>query len=155
MPSSSLDVIVLGAGMVGVSAALHLQARGRSVVVVDRLGAIAAETSYGNAGIVQSEAIFPYVFPRAPAEVLRGAFNRDLRAQIRYRALPTIGPALWRYFLASTRARRQATADAMAPFIARAAAEKGASRRRWRGGEHLRGAVSRPRRRFAQRGALG
>ena len=107
MPSTSVDVIVLGAGMVGVSAALHLQARGRSVVVVDRLGAIAAETSYGNAGIVQSEAIFPYVFPRALPDVLRGAFNRDLRAHIRYGALPSIAPALWRYFLASTRARRQ------------------------------------------------
>jgi len=33
------DVLVLGAGMVGVSAALHLQQRGRSVVPVDRRGA--------------------------------------------------------------------------------------------------------------------
>ena len=32
------DVIVLGAGMAGVSAALHLQQRGRSVVLVDRRG---------------------------------------------------------------------------------------------------------------------
>ncbi len=34
------DVLVLGAGMVGVSAALHLQKRGRSVVLVDRRGKI-------------------------------------------------------------------------------------------------------------------
>src|SRR5205809_566241 len=33
------DVIVLGAGMVGVGVALHLQQRGRDVVLVDRRGA--------------------------------------------------------------------------------------------------------------------
>jgi D-amino-acid dehydrogenase len=44
------DVIVLGAGMVGVSVALHLQKRGRDVVLVDRRGA-GEETSYDNAGL--------------------------------------------------------------------------------------------------------
>ena len=39
--AAAVDVVVLGAGIVGVSAALHLQARGRSVVIVDRLGTIA------------------------------------------------------------------------------------------------------------------
>jgi glycine/D-amino acid oxidase-like deaminating enzyme len=33
---SGADVIVLGAGMVGVSVALHLQKRGRDVVLIDR-----------------------------------------------------------------------------------------------------------------------
>ena len=123
MASSSVDVIVLGAGFVGVSAALQLQARGRSVVIVDRSGAIAGETSYGNTGIVQSEAIFPYVFPRAPGEIVRAALNRDPRAHIRYSALPAIAPSLWRYFRASTPARRLETAYVMAPFVARAADE--------------------------------
>ena len=67
MPSRSVDVIVLGAGMVGVSAALALQARGPAVVLVDRHGEAADETSYGNAGLVQSEAVIPYLFPRDPA----------------------------------------------------------------------------------------
>jgi D-amino-acid dehydrogenase len=40
----SNDVIVLGAGMVGVSTALHLQQRGKSVALVDRRG-VAEETS--------------------------------------------------------------------------------------------------------------
>ena len=44
------DVIVLGAGIVGISAALHLQGRGRSVALVDRRG-MAEETSFGNTGI--------------------------------------------------------------------------------------------------------
>ncbi|HEY4297289.1 MAG TPA: FAD-dependent oxidoreductase, partial [Paraburkholderia sp.] len=41
------DVIVLGAGIVGVSSALHLQDRGRRVALVDRRGP-GEETSFGN-----------------------------------------------------------------------------------------------------------
>ena len=37
MPSQTVDAIVLGAGIVGVSAALALSARGRSVALIDRL----------------------------------------------------------------------------------------------------------------------
>ena len=74
MPSN-VDVIVLGAGFVGISAALHLQSRGRSVVMVDRLAEVAGETSFGNTGIVQSEAVFPYMFPRAPLEVLKAGLQ--------------------------------------------------------------------------------
>ena len=92
MPSQSVDAIVLGAGIVGVSAALALQARGRTVAIVDRLGEAAGETSFGNTGIVQSEAVFPYLFPRAPAEIALAALNRDPRAHIRYGALPSIAP---------------------------------------------------------------
>ena len=110
-PSRTVDVIVLGAGIVGVSAAIHLQARGRSAAIVDRLGEAAGETSFGNSGIVQSEAVVPYVFPRSLREIALAALNRDPRAQIRYRALPWIAPALWRYFQASTPARKNETAQ--------------------------------------------
>jgi D-amino-acid dehydrogenase len=123
MPSQDVDVIVLGAGIVGVSAALALQTRGRSVVLVDRLDKAGGETSFGNTGIIQSEAVFPYLFPRDPAEIARAALNRDPRAHIRVRALPAIAPALWRYFLASTTVGKNETAKAMAAFVGRAADE--------------------------------
>ncbi|MBV8851720.1 MAG: FAD-dependent oxidoreductase, partial [Methylobacteriaceae bacterium] len=58
------DAIVLGAGMVGVSAALHLQKRGRAVMLIDKHGAAGEETSYGNAGIIERSTIFPRAFPR-------------------------------------------------------------------------------------------
>jgi D-amino-acid dehydrogenase len=117
------DVVVLGAGIVGVSAALHLQAKGRAVTLVDRARAAAAETSFGNTGIVQSEAIFPYMFPRAPLEVATAALNLDPRVQIRYSALPWIAPWVWRNFLASTPGQRLATAMAMRGLVARCVAE--------------------------------
>ena len=59
MPAETVDAIVLGAGFVGVSAALALQARGRRVALVDRHAGAAGETSFGNAGIVQTEAVMP------------------------------------------------------------------------------------------------
>ena len=121
MPST--DVVVLGAGFVGVSAALHLQARGRSVAIVDRSDAVASETSLGNAGIVQSEAVFPYTFPRDPVDMLNAALNHDPRAHIRYSALPWIAPFLWRYFLASSPGKRLESAGALRALVERAVSE--------------------------------
>src|SRR5690606_39586465 len=53
---SSDLALVLGAGIVGVSVALHLQARGLSVALIDR-GEPGGETSYGNAGFIELSAI--------------------------------------------------------------------------------------------------
>jgi D-amino-acid dehydrogenase len=118
MPSHAVDVIVFGAGIVGVSAALALQARGRTVALVDRLPEAAGETSFGNSGIIQTEGVLPYLFPRAIGEVARAAANRDPRAHMRHGSLPSIAPAIWRYFRASTEPRK-----VMAPLLFAAAAE--------------------------------
>src|ERR1700736_6790138 len=52
------DVIVLGAGSVGVSAAYAARQRGLQVILVDRREP-GSETSYGNAGILSSGSILP------------------------------------------------------------------------------------------------
>lgn len=49
---------VLGAGMVGVSCALELQARGHAVTLIER-SKPAAETSHGNAGVVARSSLVP------------------------------------------------------------------------------------------------
>jgi len=56
--SNKTDVVVLGAGIVGVSAAHAARQRGMSVMLVDRREP-GSETSYGNAGIISSGSIFP------------------------------------------------------------------------------------------------
>src|ERR1700744_3244636 len=53
-----VDVAVLGAGIVGVSAGIAARQRGLSVVVIDRREP-GIETSYGNAGILRSGSILP------------------------------------------------------------------------------------------------
>ena len=112
------DVMVLGAGMAGVSAALHLQQRGRSVLLIDRRGP-GEETSYGNAGIIQREGVVPYPFPRDPALLVRYAFNLMPEANLHWSALPGIAPWLYHYWRASTPARIDATARAMRPLVER------------------------------------
>src|ERR1051326_8780911 len=82
MADLKADIVVLGAGMVGVGAALHLQKRGRSVMLVDKHGAAGEETSYGNAGIIECASIFPYMFPRDLPKILRYAANRA--PEVRY-----------------------------------------------------------------------
>ena len=59
MAELKADVLVLGAGMVGVSAALHLQKRGRRVVLIDRHNIAGEETSYGNGGLIECASVFP------------------------------------------------------------------------------------------------
>ena len=55
--------------------------------LVDRLARAAGETSFGNTGIVQSEAVFPILFPRAPRrDRPRGAQPRSARAYPPWRA---------------------------------------------------------------------
>src|SRR5258708_728687 len=58
MSDNKTDVAVLGAGIVGVSAAYAARQRGMSVVLVDRREP-GSETSYGNAGILWSGSISP------------------------------------------------------------------------------------------------
>jgi D-amino-acid dehydrogenase len=58
MPDNRTDVVVLGAGIVGVSAAFSVRQRGMSVVLVDRREP-GSETSYGNAGVLSSGSISP------------------------------------------------------------------------------------------------
>ena len=98
------DVAVLGAGMVGVCIASHLQKRGRAVVLVDRRGA-AEETSFGNAGIIQREAVSPHPFPRDGATLLRYGLNRSIDAYYHPSALPHIAPFLWHWWRHSSKER--------------------------------------------------
>ncbi|WP_213953852.1 FAD-dependent oxidoreductase [Variovorax sp. dw_954] len=103
------DVLVLGAGMVGACTALQLARRGHSVALVDRQ-APGRETSYGNAGIIQREAVEPYAFPREWATVLDVALKRSVDATYHLDALPSVVPQLMRYWHESAPGRYAAIA---------------------------------------------
>ncbi len=81
------DVVVLGAGMIGICVAAHLQKRGCSVVLLDRRGA-AEETSFGNAGLIQREGVYPYGFPHDFGALARYALNRTIDAYYHVTAAP-------------------------------------------------------------------
>jgi D-amino-acid dehydrogenase len=112
------DVVVLGAGIVGVSIALHMQKRGRAVALLDRRGA-GAETSFGNAGLIQREAVYPYGFPHDFGALARYARNRTIDAHYHLSALPTIAPFLWKYWRNSGARRHEEIARHYAKLIER------------------------------------
>jgi glycine/D-amino acid oxidase-like deaminating enzyme len=127
------DVVVLGAGIVGVSIAVHLQKRGRAVTLVDRR-APGEETSFGNAGLIQREGVYPYGFPHDFGALIRHALNRGTEAHYHLSALPKLAPFLARYWWASRPARheqimRSPTRPARAPSCARPAGSSSIARR--------------------------
>jgi D-amino-acid dehydrogenase len=116
------DIIVLGAGIVGTSIALHLTKRGLSVALVDR-GGPGEGTSYGNAGIIEGNTVFPAAFPSRFAELLRIALKRSPIANYHLAFLPQAAPWLMAFRAASQPERLMETAQVMRPFFARAIAE--------------------------------
>jgi D-amino-acid dehydrogenase len=110
------DVVVLGAGIVGICAALHLQKRGRSVVLLDRRGA-AEETSFGNAGLIQREGVYPYGFPHDFGALIRYGLNRTIDAYYHPSALPRLAPFLLQYWRYSRPARHAEVARRYAKLI--------------------------------------
>jgi len=110
------DVVVLGAGIVGICVALHLQKRSRSVVLVDRRGA-AEETSFGNAGLIQREGVYPYGFPHDFGALARYGFNRTIDAYYHPSALPRLAPFLWQYWMYSRPARHAEVARKYSKLI--------------------------------------
>jgi len=116
------DVMVLGAGMVGVSVAVHLQKRGKQVVLIDRRRP-GEETSYGNGGLIQREAVFPHPFPRSFAELRRIARNRSVDVYYHLSALPQLFGPLFAYWRNSEPWRYAEIAAQWSRLIATCAAE--------------------------------
>lgn len=113
---------MLGAGIVGVSTAIHLQRRGRSVLLLDRREP-GRETSFGNAGIIQKEGVRPHEFPRDLRALFRAALNLGIDVRYDPRALPGYAPTLARYWWHSAPARYKRIVAEYAPLIANAVSE--------------------------------
>ena len=122
--TTSIDVAIIGAGIIGVSTAFKLQEAGRTAVLIDRTG-IAEETSRGNAGAFA----FSDVIPMATSGVL-GKLPRWLSdplgpLTIRPEYLPQITPWLLRFWRAGWPDRVAASLKAQSAMmrVARTEAE--------------------------------
>ncbi len=116
------DAIVLGAGIVGTSIALQLAKRGLAVALVDRR-APGEETSYGNAGIIEGNTVFPPAFPSRFSRLLRIVLKRAPEANYHLADFPRVAPWLAAFFAASRPARLVETAYLMRPLFAMALSE--------------------------------
>jgi D-amino-acid dehydrogenase len=70
-----MHVLVIGAGLAGVTAAWELRESGHDVTVLDRGSEAATETSYANAGLVCPGHALPWASPEVPGMLLRSLFS--------------------------------------------------------------------------------
>jgi D-amino-acid dehydrogenase len=95
-----VKVAVIGAGIIGVTAAYELASDGHEVTVFERRGSVAAETSFANAGVVAPGHVTPWAAPGMPGEVLGRLLSRHTPVRVRTGLdLATIG-WLWRWWRA-------------------------------------------------------
>ncbi|MCS7485212.1 MULTISPECIES: NAD(P)/FAD-dependent oxidoreductase [Marinomonas] len=111
------DVIVIGAGIIGISIALKLQSEGRQVLVLDRKG-VAAETSAGNAGAFAFADVIPLATPgimrKAPKWLIDPLGPLSLRPAYALKILPW----MLRFWRASWQDKYQAALAAQASLMA-------------------------------------
>jgi D-amino-acid dehydrogenase len=74
---SDFDVVVLGAGVVGINSAYWLARAGKRVCVIDRQCAAGLETSFANGGQISVSHAEPWANPSAPLKVLKWLMNGD------------------------------------------------------------------------------
>jgi hypothetical protein len=86
------------------------------VVLLDRRGA-AEETSFGNAGLIQREGVYPYGFPHDFGALIRYGFNRTIDAYYHPSALPRLAPFLAQYWRYSRPARHAEVARRYSKLI--------------------------------------
>jgi len=94
------DVVVIGAGIVGLSAALTLQQRGHRVLLLDRDG-VAAQASRGNAGAYAFSDVLPMASPGILRQVPRWLLDPLGPLALRPGYLLPLLPWLWRFWQAS------------------------------------------------------
>jgi len=108
-------VVVIGAGIVGISSAIWLRRAGLDVTVIDR-GAPGTGTSHGNGGVLAACATVPVTAPgmirKAPGMLL----NSDFPLFLRWSYLPRLLPWLRQYLGAANDADTRRIAQGLTPI---------------------------------------
>ena len=94
-----MRVVVLGAGVIGVTSAYYLAEAGHEVVLVDRQPGPALETSFANAGEISPGYASPWAAPGIPVKALRWLFMQHAPLIVS----PRIDMAMLRWILAMLR----------------------------------------------------
>nr|WP_291838515.1 D-amino acid dehydrogenase [Limimaricola sp.] len=88
-----MKVVVMGAGVIGVTTAWYLAKAGAEVVVLDRQPGPGLETSYANAGELSYGMTSPWAAPGVPMKALKWLFMKRRPLFI----WPLISPRMWKW----------------------------------------------------------
>ena len=116
MPSPE-HVVVIGAGIVGVSTAIWLRRAGAEVTLVDR-GAPGQGTSHGNGGVLAACAVLPVTGPGLLASAPKMLLSPDAPLFLRYGHLPRLLPWLLKYLSHANDGDTRRIAAGLAPIVA-------------------------------------
>lgn len=92
-----MKVLILGAGVVGVSSAWYLSKAGHEVTVVDRQPEAGLETSFANGGQISVSHAEPWSNPHAPMRALSWMGREDAPLLFRLRCDPALFDWSWRF----------------------------------------------------------
>jgi D-amino-acid dehydrogenase len=117
----SKNVVVIGAGIVGCSAALWLQRDGHQVTIIDKSGP-GEGASKGNASVIASESCLPVAYPGILWDVPKYLSDPLGPLAIRWSYLPKLAPWLWKFVRSSGAATVEQTSIALRTLLVEALA---------------------------------
>lgn len=88
-----MNIVVLGAGVIGITTAYKLLCEGHDVTVVDRAEGPAMFASYANAGLIAPGHAYAWASPPAPGMMFRSLWRRD--QAIRFRPAASLRQWAW------------------------------------------------------------
>lgn len=116
MNTPAQTVVIVGAGIVGVSTAIWLQRAGHNVVLIDKAGP-GEGTSYGNGGVLASCSIVPVTTPGLITKAPRMLFDPNQPLFLKWGYLPRLVPWLVKYLGHANRADTTRIAGALAQVV--------------------------------------
>jgi D-amino-acid dehydrogenase len=128
-------IAVIGAGIVGVSCAIHLLRLGKKVLLIDRLGP-AEGTSHGNAGVLACCSIIPVTTPGLLFRAPKMLFSKDGPLFLKWGYMPKLMKFLIPYLWASKTETVEHVAKNLTPLLADSVDEhfnvsEGSPARKW------------------------
>nr|WP_281035154.1 MULTISPECIES: FAD-dependent oxidoreductase [unclassified Mesorhizobium] len=100
-----MRIVVLGGGVVGVTTAYQLQRDGHDVALIERNAQVAAETSWGNAGMIAPGHSFVWSSPKAPITLLKSLVLKDQALRFKFSADPRLYTWSWLFLMECTAAK--------------------------------------------------
>ena len=116
-PTQHAEIVILGAGIVGLACAWHLHQQGYEITVMDpELPGTGA--SSGNAGLLANFAIEPLAHPQLWREMPHLLLSPHSPFHLRWRHLPGLSPWLWRFLRATNRRRAEHATRILSELLA-------------------------------------
>jgi D-amino-acid dehydrogenase len=110
------DVLVIGAGIIGASAALNLARRGMRVRMVDSAPP-GSGCSFGNAGLIAIDHVAPLASPETIAGLPRMMLRPDSPLRLHKRSLPRMAPWVLEFVAQAQRPRFRRNTRALASLV--------------------------------------